>query len=61
MMIEITEWHRKNPNYWCALDKNTNEVIDTDCDLIALAERMDAEGKMPVFCKNWSRPFNQNT
>lgn len=60
MILVLTQWHKENPNFWCALDMNTRELLDTDCELTTLVERtkdMDV-----VYVKNWTRlGRNRNT
>lgn len=59
MIFEYTEWHRTNPNYWCAIDRITHKLIGADCDLSKLAEYIDEKNLNDevVFCRNWTRPM----
>lgn len=55
--FEITEWHKQNKNDWCAINKDTNELIDRDDSLTALNKRMVERGIDDfVYCSNWFRP-----
>lgn len=57
MNFTMTEWHRNNPNDWCAIDKDFN-LIDRDDSLKVLATRI---GGGHIFCKNWFRPLPKST
>lgn len=59
MNFEITEWHKNNPNDWCAVHPTTHKLIDRDDDPKKLIDRLDAQGldkHSYVLCRNWGRP-----
>lgn len=58
MNFTLTDWHWKNPNYWCAVDKQTNELIAAHIELGELDKYLVGKGitEKVVYCRNWSRP-----